>query len=359
MKMHLIFLNDHSGSMQGITRYAMADYNSVTKAAADAAAAHNIPSTFTTISFGKYNGGRFAGRGYAPMLESQFVPSDIAKAMTSWPADGGTPLWEALILAINTAMSAPDYADPETTFNVVLTTDGQATDDYEYGGAAQKLMKECIATDRWTFVFRVPRGGARSIIQKGVDEGNVIEWEQSAKGVADSTAATSRGMQDMYLGRTQGVRSTKTFYSSLKDVTSADVKAVLTDISKEVQLWPVSAPEAGTQIRTFVESRLNDGKGGKLLKGGAFYQLVKTETKIQDYKLIAIRDKTSASIYCGAAARDMLGLPKYGDVRVAPQDHGNFDVFIQSTSVNRKVDAGTQIMYWPGVGVAYKEGASA
>jgi hypothetical protein len=351
MKMHLAFLNDHSGSMSGIARFAMADYNGIASAAASAATAHNIPSTFTTISFGKRN-----GHGYEPLVDSKFIASSEHIPLGRWPADGGTPLWAAVILAIQTLKAAPDADDPETTFNVIVTTDGAATDDHTHGERALKLMRECIATDRWTFIFRVPRGGARTIIQRGVDEGNVIEWEQSQKGVAASTAATTRGMQDFYQARTTGVRATKTFYSNLKDVTSADVKAVLTDISAEIKLWPVASSEAGTQIREFVESRLN---GGKLLKGGAFYQLVKTEDKVQDYKLIAIRDKTTNSVYCGDAARDMLGLPKYGDVRVAPADHGNFDVFVQSTSVNRKVSANTQIMYWPGVGVAYKEGKSA
>jgi hypothetical protein len=55
----------------------------------------------------------------------------------------------------------------------------------------------------------------------------------------------------------------------------------------------------------------------------------------------------------------MLGLPRVGDARVRPGDHGKFDVFVQSTSVNRKLSYGTQVMYWENVGVAFKEGISA
>jgi hypothetical protein len=55
----------------------------------------------------------------------------------------------------------------------------------------------------------------------------------------------------------------------------------------------------------------------------------------------------------------MLALPTIGTVRLAPDELGDYDVFIQSTSVNRKLDKGTQLMYWPGVGVAFKEGPSA
>ena len=36
---------------------------------------------------------------------------------------------------------------------------------------------------------------------------------------------------------------------------------------------------------------------------------------------------------------------------MAPGDHGNFDVFIQSTSTNRNLVAGTEVMYWENVGL--------
>ena len=96
-----------------------------------------------------------------------------------------------------------------------------------------------------------------------------------------------------------------------------------------------------------------------MVKGGAFYQLVKTEPKVQDYKRIAIRSKTDGKVYAGDAARQMLALPTVGTVRLAPDELGDFEVFIQSTSVNRKVAAGTKLMYWKDVGEAFKEGPSA
>ena len=96
-----------------------------------------------------------------------------------------------------------------------------------------------------------------------------------------------------------------------------------------------------------------------MLKGAAFYQLVKTEDKIQDYKLIAIRDKDTGQIFCGPEARALIGLPEYGDARVRPDTAGKWQVFVQSTSVNRKVTGNTQVMYWAGVGAKFKEGKSA
>ncbi len=76
------------------------------------------------------------------------------------------------------------------------------------------------------------------------------------------------------------------------------------------------------------------------IKDSAFYELSKPE-KVQGHKDIAIRDKTTG-------ARDLLGLPKYGDIRLAPLDHGNYNLFVQSTSVNRKLMNGTNLMIWKG-----------
>jgi hypothetical protein len=44
---------------------------------------------------------------------------------------------------------------------------------------------------------------------------------------------------------------------------------------------------------------------------------------------------------------------------MTPKQLGDFDVFVQSTSVNRKLKKNTQVLYWPDVGTAYKEGPSA
>jgi len=55
----------------------------------------------------------------------------------------------------------------------------------------------------------------------------------------------------------------------------------------------------------------------------------------------------------------MLALPTVGTVRLAPDEMNDWEIFIQSTSVNRKLDANTSLMYWKGVGKAFQEGPSA
>jgi hypothetical protein len=343
MRTYLGISRDHSGSMSSLREPARKDYNSTIAAVLAASQAQGIETIVSTVICDS-----------VVQREHITIPIASVPTLSSYRAGGGTPLFLSVLDLIKQFEALPDYNDPEVTFIVMATTDGQDTN----GGAEQlaKKIRELQATDRWTFAFRVPRGYARDLARMGIEAGNILEWDQTQRGVEASTQANTQAFNDFYTARSTGVRSSKTFYSNLKDVTVEDVKKALQDISSEVNIWPVSAAENDQQIREVVEQRLN---GGKMLKGAAFYQLTKTEDKIQDYKLIAIRDKNSGAIYCGPEARDMMGLPRIGDARVAPQDHGNFDVFVQSTSVNRKVKTGTQLMYWPNVGIRFKEGKSA
>jgi hypothetical protein len=40
----------------------------------------------------------------------------------------------------------------------------------------------------------------------------------------------------------------------------------------------------------------------------------------------------------------MIGLPANADAKVEPGNHANYDIFVQSTSVNRKLPRGTKLI---------------
>lgn len=343
-KTYLDIIRDHSGSMSSLREPAKRDFNGLIGSTKKAAGTHGIR---TVVSVHECGGGI-----RRPVT---LTPVEDVQMLQNYSTGGGTPLFESVLDAIEHLKRVPDYNDPEVTFIVAATTDGQATDQHR-ASEMMRQIRELQATDRWTFVFRVPRGYARDLIRLGVEPGNVLEWDQTERGFATAAAQNDQAMADFYQARSSGTKSSRTFYTSAANITEADIKNNLGDISAEVQLFPVAAKEEGSQIRDFVENRLG---GAPMLKGAAFYQLVKTEDKIQDYKLIAIRDKESGAIYCGPMARQLIGLPQYGDARVRPDTAGKWQVFVQSTSVNRKVNAGTQLMYWPNVGKNFTEGKSA
>lgn len=354
MKNYIGFSRDHSGSMRSIARVAARDFNSKIASIREASLSQNQDTIVSVVE---------CGYGSTDQVRRAVTNSSVASLTPlvegSYEANGrGTPLWDSVGELIEMFENVPDAANKDVSFLVMAITDGAENASVKY--SAHKLAEKIRAleqTDRWTFVFRVPRGHGRAIAQKlGISEGNIQEWDQTEKGVMAAAARDQEAFTQYYTSRSKGETSTRKFYTDLSSVTSKDVAVSLTDISKEVTIWPVGPSDNGSEIRPFVESRLN---GAPLLKGAGFYQLTKTEPEVQDHKKILIRDKTTSGIYFGAAARQMLGLPTYGTVRLAPGNHGNFDIFIQSTSVNRKLTAGTSLIYWPDVGTKYKEGPSA
>jgi hypothetical protein len=355
MKNYIGFSNDHSGSMRGIARAAARDFNATVSAVQQAALANNIDTIVNVVQCGVYKNHRESA-----IVARQIVNSNVQVLKpipeSNYVADGtATPLYDSVGELIEILKAVPDYNDPEVTFLVFVTTDGGENSSRKWSGRTiGEEIKRLQMTDRWTFVFRVPRGGARSLMQQGIPEGNIQEWDQSERGFQVSTQATTQAFDDFYAGRTRGVKSTSTFYTSMKNVSAAEVKAQLKDISGEVTMWSVLSTENNAEIRPFVEAKLKK----PMLKGAAFYQLTKTESKVQDTKMIVVREKKTGSVYFGAAARQMLGLPTYGNARVVPGDNGDWDVFVQSTSVNRKLMGGTLVMYWPNVGKAFTEGPS-
>lgn len=92
-------------------------------------------------------------------------------------------------------------------------------------------------------------------------------------------------------------------------------------------------------IKAFV---LENGLTFKVGRG--FYEFTKTET-IQGRKEIILMDRTTADLFEGEAAREMLGLPMGETVRIKPSNLEKYAVFVQSTSANRKLMGKTRFLY--------------
>ena len=350
MKNYLGFSRDHSGSMGHLAKAAMNDYNAQLATIQEAAKSHNQDTIVSVVTIGE-------GRAATVGRETVNSNVQVLKPLTRYATDAyGTPLIESVFELISIMESVPDANDPDVSFLIMVTTDGQETQARHRGRELAAKIRQLQATDRWTFVFRVPaKSGPRELATLGISGVNVYEWELNERGVQTSTLANTEAFTEYFTARSGGMRSTTKFYANLADVNVADLQKQLVDISADVKFYPVTQAEHQSLIRPFVEEKI----GAPMARGGAFYQLVKTEPKVQANKRIAIRDKTTGTVFAGDAARAMLALPTIGTVRLAPDDLGDYDVFIQSTSVNRKLDAGTQLMYWSSVGVAFKEGPSA
>lgn len=102
------------------------------------------------------------------------------------------------------------------------------------------------------------------------------------------------------------------------------------------QIMHVDADQA---IKEFVLEQ-----GATFRKGRGFYEFTKTET-IQHYKEVVLLDESTGDLFTGAEARRMIRLPEGSNARVRPNIPAGYTVFVQSTSVNRKLKAGTRFLY--------------
>jgi len=351
-KNYIAIVRDHSSSMSSIARPAARDYNDNIAALKEASNRENLDTIVSTIKCGDYAAQKtnLVSREVVNSNINVLQPINEGRYETR---GGSTPLFDAVGEAIDVLTKVPDINDPDVSFLVMVITDGQENSSKRYTGAdISARIRQLQGTDHWTFAFRVPRGGARELTGYGIPAGNILEWEQTEQGFREATYTTRNSIDTYYTQRSAGQTMTKSFYTDLSDVKPQDLKKACKDIQNDVEIWKVG--DTTELIREFCEKKTKK----PFLKGAAFYELVKTEIKVQDNKKIAIRDRVSGAVYTGEAARRTLGLPAYGTVRVHPGNHSQFDVFIQSTSVNRKLTPHTRLMYWSNVGVPYIEGQS-
>jgi hypothetical protein len=253
-------------------------------------------------------------------------------------ADGNTALRDATFQAVTdlekTAQLYGDHA-----FLVYVITDGEENRSYN---VSTKNLRDKLndLPDNWTLGVLVPDERGRSYAEScGFPRENITVWETSSTGLAKASDDILRSVTHYYDQRAVGVRGTKSLFSTDPDTLN---KSTI----KDAQLKPI--PKGAYEsfdvrdddyltIRDFVES-----KAYNYVTGCAFYQLTKTET-IQPQKEIIVRNKKSGRYYSGPEARNLLGLPDVS-VRVKPDFNPEFQVFVQSTSVNRRLVPGTKLL---------------
>lgn len=339
MKQYVGFVRDHSQSMHPIAKGAAKDYNVNLSALQTAARETGLDTILNVVE---------CGVGWDAKVVRKVVNSNIyvvePLAENKYETSGsGTPLFQSVNEVISLMKNVPDANDPQVSFLVMVITDGQ--ENASVHGSRETMIANIStlqATDRWTFVFRVPRGDKGTLTRFGVPEGNILEWDQTERGFEIATASTQSAVASYYTGRTRGATSTTKFYADLHNVTPQMAKNQLDDISSRTLLNVVQFGEDGMAIKDW-----SIKLWGQYQIGFVYYELVKPET-IQSNKKIIIRNKNTGKKYTGPQARVLLGLPSYGDAKVHPGNLGEWTVYVQSTSVNRKVVVHSGMIYYKG-----------
>lgn len=195
------------------------------------------------------------------------------------------------------------------------------------------------ADENWTVGFLVPNREGQTYLKRiGVDEGQIALWDaQSAKGLTDAVSSTIRqATDDFMVNRAAGVRGTRSVFSTGRDaVNKSTVRQALTPLgATQYDVWSIGATE---RIDDFVNRNYSQG----YVKGKSYYQLTKRE-RIQPQKQLAVREKKSGKVYTGDV-RSLIGLPS-DYINVSPDHNPDYEIFVQSTSYNRKLVPGQKLL---------------
>lgn len=244
------------------------------------------------------------------------------------------------------AQTAQLYGDH--SFLTFVLTDGQENASHRCPDAPTRDPRElvdAVATmirtqeDNWTLAVLVPdQMGKREAMRCGFPKDNIAIWDAtSTQGLEEAGQVIQQATEKFMMGRAQGIRGSRAVFSTGADAVNKDtIKAAgLTPVNpSQYQLIPVARDAA---IRDWVIEC-----GHTYRTGAAFYQLSKSE-KIQAQKQIAVLEKKTDRVYTGPEARALLGLPDV-EVRVKPDHNDDFTIFVQSTSVNRKLVPNTRLL---------------
>lgn len=327
---HFVICLDRSGSMQSIQRQAVDTFNQNVKSIQEGASKSGQEATISLVTFGGD-------------IQTKYLCDPVSGLRTldysEYRPDGQTPLFDAVGRMIEKLKDRKDANDENVSYMFIVITDGEENASTIKAPRLIEMMRDVQKTDRWSFAFLLPpRTSANFCRQFGIPDGNVKEWEASARGMQEAARSVDAGISSYYTSRASGARSVKGFFmTDMSKVSVHEVRNRLVDIRNQVKIVDINRT---APIREFVEREL----GLTYQTGRAFYQLMKDE-KVQYHKKVILRARGDDAVYAGEEARHLLGLPDGIDVQVRPGDHANWDIFVQSTSVNRKLVPGTRLLY--------------
>lgn len=346
---HIAILLDSSGSIgnRDLTHSIIDAYNKQVATIKEQAHKSGQTTFFSLYVFGELS---YTGLQQIKnrCFESHIEQAPFLTSLTYRPS-GNTPLVHCIERTIKDLSSVKNANDSNHSFLLIVLTDGEDTESSDYHRReVSSLVTNMINTDRWTFTCAGPAMAKAPMLALGFPAGNFYSWEGTKEEAVMMAGATSMGAQSFYATRAAGGTQLKSFYQT--NLTGIDPKAVknLQNWNNKFRRFAVTEADCpgvnqtgkpAVEISEFIKKQ---GLNYSITRG--FYELTKTE-EIQDHKEIAIVNLKDGTIYGGREAKDLLKLPHGGTIKVKPGDHAHYKVFVQSTSMNRKLIAGTEVLY--------------
>jgi hypothetical protein len=270
---------------------------------------------------------------------------DFPTMVGKYQIGGTTALVDATLLAMD-ELAHTWEGRADHSFLLFVITDG-------YENASKRPYAELhkrLSTlpDNWTVGCLVPNvQSIQSAKALGFATGNIMVWDAtSERGLVEASRQISVATASYMTDRAAGKRSTKTLFTiddsklSVDAAKAANLKQLDQD---EYVIMPVIRD---CTIKEFVEEATTNYRVGL-----GYYQLNNSKTPkgkkgiiIQGNKDILVMENATKKVFGGKEARQLVGLPEH-DITVDPMNMGrDHVVFVQSTSVNRNLYAGTKFL---------------
>lgn len=324
-KTNIYLLIDRSGSMDRHQRQAEKAVASWVNSIRESSLANAHPTVVSVCMFDH-------------VLEWPYVftPVDRIGHISIYPR-GNTALLDALGEAMELVTEAMAQ-NPDDSYLIVAMTDGEENASNKHKFTAKGRAVGLLASGRVDVALLVPPGyrdaAARMV---GLSKDNVKEWEATAEGFQRMEAQMTTSFTSYTTSRASGQRSVGTFFVNPDDISKVALNQMSNlDAAKVTQL-AVSNRDP-VVIQDFAVKNT-----GTYEMGRWYYELTKSEA-LYPSKDIVIHDVATGKWYQGPAARDLLGLPKTDKCRVRPGKDRQRVLYLQSTSVNRKLVPGSTVI---------------
>lgn len=251
---------------------------------------------------------------------------------------GNTALIDATLKAVeDLEKTATLYGDH--SFLLYILTDGEENDSLNRASVLSARLK--ALPDNWTVAAFVPNSAAKfKVTQYGFAPGNVAVWDASSEAGMREAGRVIRDSTAGYMtARASGLKSTTGLFAMGAD--AVNHKTVTANL-KELTGFRVERVKQGQPavIKEFIESLQPKVP---FVQGANYFPLIKRE-RINDSKEVLVRHIVSGKIYGGPQARTLVGLPDAGEVSVSPQPNSEYEIFVQSSSLNRKLIPGHDLL---------------
>lgn len=204
LRNHIAIVLDESGSMMSIRREIMDVFNEQVDVVR--ASAMDQPTTISLVKFSTH----------VPDPVYWTEPVDVMRRLS--PADyqpnGLTAMLDAVGLTIDRLRALPDADDENTSFLVMVLSDGQENNSrrYSFGDVAERIQT-LERTDRWTFAYI----GANQDLGEMADRllipaANMMAFESTSVGAQSVGHAMRESTVDWVGKRRRGQKSDKAFF---------------------------------------------------------------------------------------------------------------------------------------------------